>query len=132
MPARTLAQRTVTGVIAGMVVATAAATAVGFWLSYAGLQAFALHAGLRGAEAWAWPGSLDLFILAGESGVTLAALPRQADGLAARIYLGIGLRRVGVRQHPARRHRSPGLDWTGLDWTGRALQPALLSSESSS
>ncbi len=31
-----LATRTVTGVIAGMVVATAAATAVGFWLSYAG------------------------------------------------------------------------------------------------
>ena len=40
-----------------MVVATAAATLVGFWLSYDGLHAFALHAGLRGAEAWAWPGS---------------------------------------------------------------------------
>jgi hypothetical protein len=89
VPARTLAQQTVTAVIAGMVVATAAATAVGFWLSYDGLHAFALHARLRGAEAWAWPGSVDLFILAGESGVTLAALRRQTDR-AAWVYLAIG------------------------------------------
>lgn len=81
----TLANRVVTGVI----VATGAATAVGFWLSYAGLHDFAVHAGLRGPEAWAWPGSVDLFILAGEAGVTIAALRRQQDK-AAWIYLAIG------------------------------------------
>jgi hypothetical protein len=74
-----LATRTVTGVIAGMVAATAIATGVGFWLSYAGLHDFALRAGLHGAEAWAWPASVDLFILAGEAGVTISALRRVED-----------------------------------------------------
>jgi Protein of unknown function (DUF2637) len=68
---KTLASRIVTGVAACMVVATAAATAVGFWLSYRGLHDFALRAGLHGAEAWAWPASVDLFIAAGEAGVTI-------------------------------------------------------------
>lgn len=86
---KTLAARTVTGVIAGMVAATATATAVGFWLSYAGLHSFALRAGLHGAEAWAWPGSVDLFILAGEAGVTISALRRHQDK-AAWLYLAIG------------------------------------------
>jgi hypothetical protein len=84
-----LADRTVTGVVAGMVLATASATAVGFWLSYAGLHDFALRAGLHGAEAWAWPASVDLFILAGESGVTVSAL-RRAEDRAAWLYLAIG------------------------------------------
>ena len=86
---QTLASRTVTGDIAAMIVATAAATAVGFWLSYAGLHDFVLRAGLRGAKGWAWPGSVDLFILAGEAGVTIAALRRQQDK-AAWVYLAIG------------------------------------------
>ncbi len=84
-----IAARTVTGVIAGMVIATATATAVGFWLSYDGLHVFALRAGLLGAEAWAWPASVDLFILAGEAGVTISALRRRPDS-AAWVYLGIG------------------------------------------
>ena len=86
---RTLASRTVTGVIAGMVAATATATAVGFWLSYDGLHVFALRAGLHGPEAWAWPASVDLFILAGEAGVTISALRRHQDR-AAWVYLAIG------------------------------------------
>ncbi len=84
-----LATRTVTGVIAGMVAATATATAVGFWLSYDGLHVFALRAGLHGPEAWAWPASVDLFILAGEAGVTISALRRHTDW-AAWAYLAIG------------------------------------------
>jgi hypothetical protein len=86
---KTLASRTVTGVIAGMVAATATATAVGFWLSYDGLHVFALRAGLHGPEAWAWPASVDLFILAGEAGVTISALRRHQDW-AAWLYLAIG------------------------------------------
>ena len=86
---KTLPARIVTGVAACMVVATAAATAVGFWLSYRGLHDFALRAGLTGAEAWAWPASVDLFIAAGEAGVTISALRRQQDW-AAWVYLAVG------------------------------------------
>jgi hypothetical protein len=72
-----------------MVVAVAAATGVGFWLSYAGLHAFAVHAGLSGPEAWAWPSSVDLFIAAGEAGVTISALRRRKD-TPAWAYLALG------------------------------------------
>jgi hypothetical protein len=89
MSSKGVADRTVTGVVAGMIVATAAATAVGFWLSYAGLHVFALRAGLHGPEAWAWPASVDLFILAGEAGVTISALRREKDPMAWG-YLGLG------------------------------------------
>jgi Protein of unknown function (DUF2637) len=86
---RGLAARTVTGVVAAMVAATAAATVVGFWLSYAGLHTFAARAGLHGAEAWAWPAAVDLFIVAGEGGVTISALRRRRDKLAW-CYLAVG------------------------------------------
>ena len=76
------AQRVVRGAVAALAVATIAATVVGFWLSYAGLHAFAVRSGLRGPEAWAWPASVDLFILAGELGVTISAIRRQRDPLA--------------------------------------------------
>jgi hypothetical protein len=89
MTAGKLASRTVTGVAAGMVAATAAATVVGFWLSYSGLHDFALRAGLAGAQAWAWPASVDLFIAAGEAGVTISALRRHRDP-AAWAYLAAG------------------------------------------
>ena len=90
VPAGTLAARTVTGVVAGMVVVTAAATVVGFWLSYGGLHQFAVRSGLAGAEAWAWPASVDLFIAAGEAGVTISALRRERDH-GAWVYLVLGL-----------------------------------------
>jgi hypothetical protein len=83
------AARTVTGVVAGMVAITAAATVVGFWLSYSGLHDFAARAGLTGPEAWAWPASVDLFIAAGEAGVTISALRRERDW-PAWAYLGLG------------------------------------------
>jgi hypothetical protein len=104
---KVLAARTVTG----MVVATAAATIVGFWLSYSGLQDFAVRSGLTGAEAWAWPASVDLFIAAGEAGVTISALRRQKDK-AAWAYLA--RRRAGRARsrgpgpHGPRRRRRPG------------------------
>jgi hypothetical protein len=77
------------GIVAGMVTAAAAATAVGFWLSYGGLHAFAWRAGLRGPESWAWPASVDLFIAAGEAGVTISALRRRRDPMAW-VYLVLG------------------------------------------
>jgi hypothetical protein len=83
------AQRVVRGTVTFMAVATVAATIVGFWLSYAGLHAFAHRSGLHGAEAWAWPASVDLFILAGELGITISAIRRQRDPLAW-VYLLAG------------------------------------------
>jgi hypothetical protein len=83
-------ERIVAGVIAAMVVAVTAATAVGFWLSYGGLHDFAVTAGgLTGPEAWAWPASVDLFIVAGEAGVTISALRHRRD-LMAWGYLLVG------------------------------------------
>ena len=89
MTADRLAARTVSSVMAAMVAATGAATAVGFWLSYNGLHDFAARAGLSGAEAWMWPASVDLFIIASEAGVTISALRRERDW-GAWVYLALG------------------------------------------
>ena len=83
------AQRAVTGIVVGMVASVTVLTGVGFWLSYAGLHTFDLHAGLRGPEGWAWPASVDLFIISGEAGVTIATLRRETDWVAW-VYLGAG------------------------------------------
>lgn len=83
------ARRVVNGAVAALVTVTVAATAVGFWLSYAGLHDFAVRNGLHGAEAWAWPASVDLFILAGELGITISAIQRRRDPLAW-VYLAVG------------------------------------------
>ena len=69
---------------------TVIATGVGFWLSYAGLHSFAVRAGLRGPEAWAWPSSVDLFILAGELGITIATLRDSRHDWRAWVYFGMG------------------------------------------
>ena len=74
-----IAVRAVNACYALMAAVTVIATAVGFWLSYAGLHSFAVRAGLRGSEAWAWPSSVDLFILAGELGIPISTL---RDGAA--------------------------------------------------
>ncbi len=88
---KVFAQRTVTGTVAGMVVLVFAGTGLGFWLSYGSLHTFAVHAGLRGPEAWAWPACIDLFTAVGEAGVTIAYLRRHVDPAAwAYLILGFG------------------------------------------
>ena len=84
-----------------LIISVIAATIVGFWLSYAGLHAFAFRAGLRGPEAWAWPASVDLFILAGELGVTISAVRGKTDRIAW-AYLTGGAAPLGAVQHRAR------------------------------
>src|ERR1035438_6959946 len=85
------AQRVVRGAVAFMAVTTVAATVVGFWLSYAGLHSFALRSGLHGAEAWAWPAAIDMFILVGELGITISAIRHISDPLAwAYLLAGFG------------------------------------------
>jgi hypothetical protein len=56
-------------------------TAAAFWLSYAHLHTVAAEHGLGGstARAWAWPGCLDLFIVAGELLLLRASLARSTD-----------------------------------------------------
>ena len=76
------AQKVVRGAVTFMAVTTVAATVTGFWLSYAGLHSFALRSGLHGAEAWAWPASVDLFIMVGELGLTVSAIRHIKDPLA--------------------------------------------------
>jgi hypothetical protein len=73
-----------------MAAVTVIATAVGFWLSYAGLHSFAARAGLRGPEAWAWPSSVDLFILAGELGITISTLRDGRPDWRAWVYFAAG------------------------------------------
>ena len=67
---------------AGLVII--ALTGAAFWLSYAHLAEVALQHGLRQApaRAWAWPATLDLFIVAGELLMLRAALARKVDAWA--------------------------------------------------
>ncbi|WP_107091979.1 MULTISPECIES: DUF2637 domain-containing protein [unclassified Streptomyces] len=67
---------------AGVVIV--ALTGAAFWLSYAHLAEVALGHGLRQApaRAWAWPATLDLFIVAGELLMLRAALAKRVDGWA--------------------------------------------------
>jgi hypothetical protein len=73
-PRRAVSARVIESCYILMAAVTVIATGVGFWLSYAGLHSFAVLAGLSGPEAWAWPASVDLFILAGELGITISTL----------------------------------------------------------
>lgn len=68
-----------------------ALTAAAFWLSYAHLAEVAAAHGLQNSpvRAWAWPATLDLFIVAGELLMLRAALAKQVDPWA------IGLTTVG-------------------------------------
>ncbi|MEU5361105.1 DUF2637 domain-containing protein [Streptomyces albidoflavus] len=56
-------------------------TAAAFWLSYAHLHDVAATYGLGGSpeRAWAWPATLDLFIVAGEVLMLVAALNGKRD-----------------------------------------------------
>lgn len=58
-----------------------ALTAAAFWLSYAHLHDVAATYGLGGSpdRAWAWPATLDLFIIAGEILMLVAALNGKRD-----------------------------------------------------
>lgn len=72
-PSRALA------IAAGVVII--ALTGAAFWLSYAHLAEVALSHGLGKAEvrAWAWPATIDLFIVAGELMWLRAALAHRVD-----------------------------------------------------
>ncbi|WP_060887296.1 DUF2637 domain-containing protein [Streptomyces caniscabiei] len=64
---------------AGAAAVTIALTAAAFWLSYEHLHDIASTNGLDGARAWAWPATVDLFIVAGELLVLRASLRAAVD-----------------------------------------------------
>lgn len=61
------------------VVMTIALTGIAFWLSYEHLHDVAHQHGLNGARAWAWPATLDTFIVIGEALILRASLIRTVD-----------------------------------------------------
>lgn len=67
---------------AGAALVTIALTGAAFWLSYEHLHDIAGGNGLDGARAWAWPATVDLFIVAGELLVLRASLRAAIDGWA--------------------------------------------------
>lgn len=64
---------------AGAAAVTIALTGAAFWLSYEHLHDIAGSNGLDGARAWAWPATVDLFIVAGELLVLRASLRGAVD-----------------------------------------------------
>lgn len=57
-------------------------TGVTFWLSYEALHNLAAGHGLRDERAWAWPATIDAFIIIGEVLILRASLLRRMDWLA--------------------------------------------------
>lgn len=102
---------------AGLVII--ALTAAAFWLSYAHLAEVALGHGLKKApeRAWAWPATLDLFIVAGELLMLRAALLSRVD------WWAIGLTVVGSGSSIALNVAGVGSSAEPLDYVVAAVPP---------
>lgn len=72
----------VQGLASGASAVTVALTGTAFWLSYEHLHDVAAANGLEGTRAWAWPGTVDMFIVAGELLILRAALRGRFDWFA--------------------------------------------------
>lgn len=96
-----------------------ALTAAAFWLSYAHLAEVALAHGMQDKEvrAWAWPATLDLFIVAGELLMLRAALAGKVDPWA------IGLTVVGSGSSIALNVAGVGTSAGTLDYVVAAVPP---------
>ncbi|WP_328893846.1 DUF2637 domain-containing protein [Streptomyces sp. NBC_00236] len=99
----------VQGLASGAAAVTMALTATAFWLSYEHLHDVAADNGLAGARAWAWPGTVDMFIVAGELLILRAALRGRFDGFA---YLLAGVGSLG----------SIALNVAGVGWGASPLE----------
>lgn len=66
----------------GASVLTIALTAIAFWLSYEHLAEVAAGHGLEGVRGWAWPATVDLFIVIGELLFLQASLQHKVDPFA--------------------------------------------------
>lgn len=104
-------------IAAGLVIV--ALTAAAFWLSYAHLAEVARAHGMQDKQvrAWAWPATLDLFIVAGELLMLRAALKGSVDGWA------IGLTVVGSGGSIALNVAGVGSSAELLDYVVAAVPP---------
>jgi hypothetical protein len=99
------------------VIMTIGLTAVAFWLSYEHLHDVADANGLSGMRAWAWPATLDAFIVIGETLILRASIMRTVDRWAIFLTIigsvgSIVLNVVGV-----------GTEGDALDYTVAAVPP---------
>ncbi|MBK3547859.1 DUF2637 domain-containing protein [Streptomyces sp. MBT60] len=100
----------VTSLAIGAAATTIALTGAAFWLSYEHLHDIAAENGLSGPRAWAWPATVDLFIVAGELLMLRASLRGRgmdwwAVALAATGSLGsiaLNVAGVGANADPMR------------------------------
>lgn len=107
--------RLIITVIAGLL--TVALTGIAFWLSYEHLHDVAALHGLGGVRAWAWPATLDTFIVIGETLILRASLMRTVDKWA--IFLTI----VGSVGSIVLNVTGVGADGDALDYTVAAVPP---------
>lgn len=105
-----VAQETVRRLVGTAVIATVLLTITAFWLSYAHLHTVANGHGLNGSRAWAWPGTIDLFIFIGEILILVASVMRRTDNWAISVTIigsvgSVALNVAGVGPH------APGLNY---------------------
>jgi hypothetical protein len=81
-------------VAAGLV--TVILTGIAFWLSYEHLAEVAAGHGLPGVRGWAWPSTVDLFIVLGELLVLRASLQGERDWFAFSITAGGSLASIAL------------------------------------
>lgn len=106
---------TALAITAGIV--TVALTAGAFWLSYEHLHDIAGHHRLTGSRAWAWPGTVDAFIIVGEILTLRASLQKRVDGWA------IALAAFGSCGSIALNIFGVGTSASALDYTVAAVPP---------
>lgn len=71
-------------------------TGIAFWLSYEHLAEVAAGNGLPGVRGWAWPSTVDLFIVLGELLVLRASLQGKRDWFAFSITAGGSLASIAL------------------------------------
>ncbi|MFK4265340.1 DUF2637 domain-containing protein [Streptomyces milbemycinicus] len=94
-------------------------TAAGFWLSYEHLQEVAARHGMADAVArsWAWPATVDLFIVIGELLILRASLAHRVD------WWAIGLVTAGDGGSIALNVAGVGANASALDYVVAAVPP---------
>ncbi|MFJ8164844.1 DUF2637 domain-containing protein [Streptomyces sp. NPDC096136] len=108
--------------VAGCVIV--ALTTAEFWLSYAHLAEVAGQHGLSASPArqWAWPATLDAFIVAGEVLMLRASLRRETDGWAIALTAAGSLGSIAL--NVAGVSSTNGVPAPALDYVVAAVPPA--------
>ncbi|RSS46541.1 DUF2637 domain-containing protein [Streptomyces sp. WAC08241] len=101
-----------------------ALTAAAFWLSYAHLAEVAAEHGLGNSPArkWAWPATLDAFVVAGELLMLRAGLRRKPDGWAIALTATGSLGSIALNVAGVTGTRDPA-DVPHLDYVVAAVPP---------